>query len=166
MPTQLTADDARQSLNAHVAAKGADIFEKYGPHIGWKELQEILKDENCVRYPCEVVFDAGPLEAGEFAYPVAKGEQPKDGFTMFVHPLFMTQLKWVPHLVLYQLVLVNYGEFASSDDAETFGASALGISRDDYYRILCALADQLPQPQSLHGTCASGGVPDCFQSHS
>jgi hypothetical protein len=52
MATQLTADDARQSLNAHVAAKGAEIFEKYGPHIGWKELQHILKDENCIRYSC------------------------------------------------------------------------------------------------------------------
>ena len=36
---------------------------------------------------------------------------------MFVHPLFMTQLERVPHLVLYQLVLVNYGEFASGEDA-------------------------------------------------
>jgi hypothetical protein len=39
---------------------------------------------------------------------------------------FLTQLPQVPALVLYQLVLVNYGEFVSADDAETFGASALG----------------------------------------
>jgi hypothetical protein len=166
MSTQLTADDARESLTAHVAAKGAEIFEKYGPHIGWKELLRILEDRACVRYPCEIVFEAAALGPGEIAYPQPKGEKPEAGFTLFVHPLFMTQLKWVPHLVLYQLVLVNYGEFASSDDAETFGASALGISRDDYYGILCGLADQLPQPQSLHGKCASGGVPDCSQSGS
>ena len=47
---------------------------------------------------------------------------------MYVHPLFMTQLEKVPLLVLYQLVLVNYGEFASPDDAETFGAAALGLT--------------------------------------
>ena len=161
MPTQLTADDARQSLNAHVAAKGAEVFDKYGPLIGWKELQQILKDENCVRYPCEIVFDAAALNPGEPAHPQPRGERPEDGFTMYVHPLFMTQLKWVPHLVLYQLVLVNYGEFASSDDAEIFGASALGVSRDDYYQILCGLADQLPQPQTLHEGCACGGVSNC-----
>jgi len=36
MTEKLTTNDARQSLTAHVAAKGAEIFEKYGPHIGWR----------------------------------------------------------------------------------------------------------------------------------
>ena len=143
MPIQLTAEDARQSLNGHVAAKGAEIRAKYGPHIGWRELRQILDDRIHVRYPCEIVFDAGPLEPGEFAHPVAKGERPEDGFTMHVHPFFMTQLAQVPYLVLYQLVLVNYGEFASADDAETFGAAVLGISRDEYYQALCELAEQV-----------------------
>ena len=127
MATQLTADDARQSLNAHVAAKGAEIRAKYGPHIGWKELLphsggprlRPVSVRNCLR--CR-----GRCNPGEFAHPVAKGERPEDGFTMYVHPFFMTQLAQVPFLVLYQLVLVNYGEFASPDDAETFGAPPWG----------------------------------------
>ncbi len=143
MPTQLTAEDARQSLSSHVTTKGAEIFEKYGPGIGWQELQQILQDRSCVRYPCELAFDAGPLLAGELAHPVAKGARPEDGFTMCVHPIFMTHLARVPYLVLYQLVLVNYGEFASADDAEAFGAAALGLSRDDYYAALCELFDKI-----------------------
>ena len=143
MPTQLTAADARQSLNAHVAAKGAEVFEKYGPHIGWKELQAILKDTACTRYPCEIAFDAAGLGPGEFAHPVAKGETPEAGFVMHVHPIFMTQMDVVPALVLYQLVLVNYGAFASAEDAETFGALALGLEREEYYQRLCEAADQL-----------------------
>ena len=142
MSTQLTAEDARQSLNAHVAAKGAEIFDKYGPHIGWQELQQILKDANSTRYPCEIVFDSAGLQPGELAHPMPKGDQPGDGFTMFVHPFFMAQLPQVPRLVLYQLVLVNYGPFASAHDAETFGAAALGLSKDEYYSTLCNLADQ------------------------
>jgi hypothetical protein len=146
MPTQLTAEDARQSLNAHVAVKGAEIFEKYGPHIGWNEMTRILQDRACVRYPCVIVFDAGPLLPGEFAHPLARGQQPEDGFTIYVHPIFMTQLQRVPWLVLYQLVVVNYGDFASPDDAEMFGASALGVSKDEYYAALCEMADEI-------GTC-------------
>jgi hypothetical protein len=146
MSKQLTAEDARQSLNAHVASKGDEIRQKFGPRIRWIELQRILEDRNCVRYPCEIVFEAAPLQAGEFAHPVAKGEQPDAGFTIFVHPFFMTQLEKVPYLVLYQLVLVNYGEFASADDAETFGAQALGLAKDDYYRVLCEMADQIAAP--------------------
>ena len=134
MPVKLTAEDARQSLNEHVAAKGAEIRAKYGPNIGWRELQKILADRIHVRYPCEINFDAGPLQPGEFAHPIAKGERPEDGFVMHVHPVFMTQLAQVPWLVLYQLVLVNYSEFATADDAETFGAAAVGISRDNITR--------------------------------
>jgi hypothetical protein len=150
MPTQLTAADARQSLNEHVAARGREIHGKYGPHIGWRELRQILADRSCVRYPCEIVFDAAPLNPGEFAHPVAKGKRPEDGFTMYVHPIFMTQLQQVPCLVLYQLVLVNYGEFASADDAETFGAAVLGLSQHEYYDTLCELADPLADPPVGH----------------
>jgi hypothetical protein len=145
MATQLTATDARQSLTAHVAERGAEIHAKYGPHIGWRELMAILEDRTCVRYPCEVVFESEPLQAGEFAYAQARGAQPEQGFTIYVHPFFMTQLSEVPLLVLYHLVTVNYGEFASADDAETFGANVLGISKDAYYKSLCELADQLPK---------------------
>ena len=141
MATQLTADDAKQSLTTHVAAKGDEIRDKYGPAIGWNELLRILEDRQCVRYPCEVVFDQKLLQPGEFAHPVPKGAQPEDGFAIHVHPFFMTDLQRVPWLVLYQLVLVNYGPFASPDDAETFGAHALGLAKDCYYQALCEMAD-------------------------
>ena len=138
-----TAQDARQSLNASAAAIGAEIYEKYGPRIGWTQLLQILGDRTCARYPCEVVFDAAPLQAGEFAHPVAKGDHPEEGFCIYVHPFLMMQLDQVPLLVLYQLVLVNYGAFASADDAETFGAAALGLGKDEYYHALCGLVDDL-----------------------
>ena len=145
MSTRLTADDARQSLNAHVAAKGAEIRAKYGPDIGWEKLLRILDDRSCVRYPCEIVFDAAPLEPEEFAHPVPKGARPEDGFTLFVHPRFETEREQLAGLVFYQLVAVNYGEFASPDDAVTFGAAALGLAADDYYRTVCEMADRLPR---------------------
>jgi len=143
MEQKLTVEDARQSLNSHAVEKGLQLREKYGPHIGWKELRLILEDRSVVRYPCEIVFDAAGLLEGEFAHPLPNTEQPEDGFKIHIHPLFMTQLDQVPSLVLYQLVLVNYGEFASPDDAESFGAAALGIDKEDYYRALCELTDQI-----------------------
>ena len=143
MPARLTEDDARQSLTAHVALKGAEIYSKYGPCIGWRELRLMLNDRACVRYPCEIVFDAAPLHPGEIAHPLPLGERPEDGFAIHVHPIFMTQLDRVPFLVLYQLVLVNYGEFATPEDAETFGAAVLGVTREEYYHAMCRLADQV-----------------------
>lgn len=162
MAIQLTARDARESLTAHVAAKGAEVFAKYGPTIGWSQLQAILQDRACVRYPCRVVFDHSRLNPGEFAFPEPDGERPEQGFTLYVHPIYLTQLTMVPHLVLYQLVAVNYGEFASADDAETFAAHALGVPRESYYQTLCGLADLL-SPAAAGGAspegCACGGAP-------
>ena len=143
MSRQLTVEDARQSLETHVAAKGSEVRAKYGPRIGWHDLERILADRTFVRYPCDIVFDAGLLQEGEFAHPVPRGDRPENGFTMYVHPYLAAQPDRVPAAVLYQLVLVNYGDFASTEDAEAFGAAALGISRDQYYAMLCQIADEL-----------------------
>lgn len=146
MATQLTTQDARESLTAHVAAKGAEIHLKYGPSFGWAELQRLLEDRVYVRYPCEIRFDATPLQQGEFAHPEQRGEVPEDGFTIYVHPIYSEDLSRVAWLVLYQLVAVNYGQFASSAEAEVFGASVLGLEPEEYYQVLCAMADQLGSP--------------------
>lgn len=143
MSKQLTTEDARQSLHDHVASKALEIREKYGPHIGWAELQRVLQDRSCVRYPCEIVFDGGPLAPGELAYPAPRGERPEDGFSLHVHPYFAAQPDRLPAIVLYQLVLVNYGEFASADDAEIFGSTTLGLDQEAYYQSLCSASDEL-----------------------
>ena len=143
MSRQLTADEARQSLTTHVEEKGRQIYLKYGPEIGWNQLQQILEDRTVVRYPCKIIFEAQQLKPGEFAVAVAKSEQPEDGFTIFVHPLFLLDPARVPPLVLYHLVVVNYGELATSDDAEAFGAAALGILKEEYYTHLCNMADEI-----------------------
>jgi hypothetical protein len=145
MSTTLTAGDARETISAHVAAKGLEIREKYGPDIGWETLQQILLDRTCVRYPCKIVFDSSPLLPGEFAHPMPSGDHPADGFTLYVHPIFLRQREQVSFLVFYQLVLVNYGEFAATEDAEIFGASALGLPREEYYSRVCQMADQIAE---------------------
>jgi hypothetical protein len=143
MATQLTADHARQSLTAHVATKGIEVFCQYGPRIGWTQLQALLQDSDQVRYPCTVEFAAAALEPGECAHAVANGPRPEAGYTIHVHPHFAAARDRAVYLVLYQLVAVNYGDFASACDAESFGAAALGLTCDEYYAALCLLADEL-----------------------
>lgn len=155
MALQLSADDARQSLCAHAAAKGVEVFLKYGPALDWDRLQDLLADRACVRYPCRVEFGAASLQPGEFAHAEPLGERPEDGFVVRVHPLFREDLAAVPLLVLYHLVTVNYGPFASPDDAESFGAAALGLLRDEYYGRVCALADRLDAAPGVAG-CGCG----------
>jgi hypothetical protein len=143
MATQLTSDDARQTMESHAASKGAEMREKFGPTLGWGQFQKILQDRTLVRYPCEILFDAASLVDGECAHAQPNGEQPDEGFQILVHPFFAAFPAEAVALALYQLVLVNYGTFASSDDAEALGAAALGISKEEYYQRLCQIADQL-----------------------
>ena len=162
MAIQLTAEDARQSLTAHVEGKGVEAYLKHGPHIGWEQLQHMLSDPTCVRYPCEIRFDAEALLPGEFAHPEPKGPNPEEGFVMHVHPAFASRLEDAVPLVLYQLVAVNYGAFAAAEDAETFGAACLGLTRDEYYELICSLADRVfgaPAETAAPAvkTCSCGG---------
>lgn len=165
MATQLTADDARQSLTSHVEAKGIEVLSRHGLLTSPADLERLFEDRTQVRYPCRLAFDAAPLQPGEFAYAEPQGPRPEDGFTIFVHPVFQSEPARVPALVLYQLVAVNYGEFASAHDAETFGAAALGLTRDEYYALLCESADRVAPagfesataPERCSGGCTCGG---------
>jgi hypothetical protein len=146
MAKRMTPEEIQAAIHAQAQATGVHIRQTYGDHIGWNELLRILADPSCARFPCEVQFDAQPLLPGEFAHPEPKGTRPEEGFTICVHPRFGDQPDMVPYLVLYQLVVVNYGELATPDDAETLGCEALGLPKEDYYLTLCRLADQLGTP--------------------
>lgn len=141
MARRLTEEDARHSLAEHARGKGHALHRRYDPVTGRDALQAVLDDREFTRYPCTLAFDAGPLEPGECAYPVPRSENPEDGFVMAVHPALAEHPAWVAHVVLYQMVAVNYGDFASAADAEAFGAAALGLTEDAYYARLCTLAD-------------------------
>jgi hypothetical protein len=143
MEQKLTIADAKKTLASHVEEKGAQLHKKYGPRIGWKELVRILEDREFVRYPTEIAFDVAQLHEGEFAAAIPKTENPEDGYTIFIHPYFSLQPERVPFLVFYHLIVVNYGDFASSEDAEVFGASALGLFKEEYYSTLCRMADEI-----------------------
>jgi len=143
MARHANAAGIRQALSAQVAAEGTEVWTKYGPNIGWPELLKLLQDRSCVRFPCDLRFDAGPLLPGEFAHAIARGKKPEEGYIIYIHPLYECQLQRVPYLVLHQLVLVNHGERATADDAETFGSCALGLSKAEYYTSLCELSGQI-----------------------
>ena len=143
MARELKTELAKPGLREQVSAQAAEIHIKYGPQIGWDQLRQLLEDRNLVRYPCEIRFDAEPLLPGEFAHPFPRGNNPDEGYIIYVHPYYSTHLPCVPLLVLHQLALINYGDSATLDDAETFGSLALGLSKEEYYQALCELCAQI-----------------------
>jgi hypothetical protein len=143
MTEHLDVQNAERALGDHAYEKGLAIHSTYGPKLDWDSLLEILNNRECVRYPCEIKFDSSQLQPGEFAYPQPIGEHPEDGFIIHVHEHFESRKSDLPALVLYQLVAINYGKFASDTDAERFGAAAMGMDVDAYYDYVCRLADEI-----------------------
>ena len=138
-----TPDDAKQGLRDHVVDKATHARMKYGLYIDAETIMRMLDDRAVVRYPTGVRFDAGPLEPGEFAHALPLGEKPADGYCLFVHPHFEPQPENLPLLIAYHIVDINYGEIATSAEAELFGATLLGLEVDAYYQAVCALADSI-----------------------
>ena len=80
---------------------------------------------------------------GEFAFAEAQGDHPDAGYVIKVNPVLKKWPEWLVYAVLYHLVTINYGKFATAQDAEAFGAAALGITAEQYYHRLCALQDAI-----------------------
>jgi hypothetical protein len=92
-----------------------------------------------------IEFDAEPLQGEELAYPLPAKGGPSNGFTMYVHPHLATRPDDATAAILYALVVVSYGETATGEVGEAFGAAALGIDTEAYYRTVCRIADAVPR---------------------
>ena len=143
---KLTPEDGKKALLHHVVEKALALQAKYGRFIDYDTLLRILQDKDFVRYPTRLEFNSEPIDKGFFAVVDAVSiDDPAQGFAVYVHEFFKNRLGDVPALVLYQLVAINYGVIATSDEAEIFGATVLEMKKEEYYRLLCALADQIPK---------------------
>lgn len=152
MSRQLTEHDGRSALRDHLLEKAAAARARYGPMVGAAAIMRLLDDRDFVRYPVGVRFDAGGLEAGEFACAVPLGDHPSRGFCLFVHPMFEAQPHLLPLLIAYHIAPINYGDIAAADDCEQFGAALLGMDVEAYYQSLCGAADSLPPPSEVQRT--------------
>lgn len=138
-----TVEYGQESLRGHVLDKALEARAALGPEIGYAQILELLADGRFVRYPVSLVFDSAPLQSGEFGWAQPVGEHPSEGFRMVIHPAFQEQQQALPLLIAYHLVVINYGEIVTNEEAELYGAALNGLEVEDYYQRLCALADQL-----------------------
>jgi len=131
------------AVSRHVIEKAKEIRARYGPLIDYPVLLQILADRRCVRYPVEIRFATDGIEPGLFAKTEPVSENPEDGYVISLHRRFEHRPDVLPALILYQSVLVNYGDLATAVDAELFGSGILGLDRDSYYARILALTDAL-----------------------
>ncbi len=145
MERRLTEADGRIALRDHIVGRAMQARLRYGLYIDTEAIMRILDDRQVTRYPCGLRYDAAGLEPGEFAHAQPLGDRPADGYCLFIHPALEQQADLLPLVIAYHLVTINYGEIATSDEAELFGATLLGLEVEEYYEALCEIADHLSQ---------------------
>lgn len=145
MGQKLTMDDGRKALSDHAYEKALFIREKYGSVIDKLILEQILQDKDCVRFPARIEYNSQMIESGLFGTAKPVSDNPADGYNIYIHEYFSDKVGDLSALVLYHVVSINYGEFATRAEAELFGATVLGIETEYYYNLLCRLVDQIPQ---------------------
>jgi len=131
------------AVSEHAAEKARQIHTRYGPRIDYQVLLRILEDRRSVRYPVTIEFTSDGIETGLFANTEPVSEDLSEGYVISVHECFRDREDVLPALVLYQSVIVNYGDLATAADAEIFGAGVLGMDRDEYYALMCDLNDSI-----------------------
>lgn len=135
-----TEETGRIALRDHIREKALVALSRHSAPFDNNTAVRLTSDRDIVRYPTQLVYDGAPLEPGEFAFLSPKGDDPIDGFVIYLRPDLADRPTDALRAVLYQIVRINYGDIATSSEAELFGSTAMGESVDDYYNALCQLS--------------------------
>jgi hypothetical protein len=114
---------------------------KHAPFAG-DHLETLLADPECVRYPTRLVFEFGEMAMHQFAQPEPDPRNPEgNGRVLYLRP----QLRNRPDLTLlalaYMLPVINYGDIITDEHCLLYGATLLGLTEEEFYHRICALAD-------------------------
>ena len=145
MPDKVTLEQGQTALADHAREMGSDVRAKYGLPTDREWLARLLQDDDFIRFPVTLMFESRRIEPGLFGFAEGVSENPADGYTLVIHPYLEDRIDELTAVVLYLLVSVNYGDFATCHDAECFGAAVLGMEQEVYYEWICRVADGIPR---------------------
>ncbi len=141
---RLTRADVRASLQDHMVDNAQQARAAHDPIHDYTAMLRMLENRKFIRYPVSIEYDSAPLQVGQPAQLHPRGDNPREGFVLHVHPFLKEQEQALPLLIAYHLVKANYGKIATQEDAELYGATLLGLEVDDYRHRLLALTEGIP----------------------
>lgn len=145
----INEEAARDALHEHLRLRAEALRAKYENQVNAETIMRMLGDTDALRFPVELRFRAEPLETGEFAFPYPIEDDPSGTWILCLHPYFKDKLGALPALIAYHIPTINYGPIITADEAELFGATLLGMEKDEYYNLICELVDSMTR--EVHG---------------
>jgi hypothetical protein len=134
--------EAEDALLAHMLERANAARARHGGAFGPHNMEAVLLDGECVRFPSRIVYDDGPLEAHQFAQPEPDPANPA-AYLVHLRPKLAERPDLAALAVSYVIPLINYGAVARTRHVERYGARLMELSLDEYFARLCAMADWL-----------------------
>lgn len=130
-----------QSLREHLQAQAIVARAKHAP-LTFATLDPLLLDPECLRYPTRLVFEVGEMAMHQFAQPdVDFRSAAGDGRVLYLRPLLRDHPDQVVVAVAYMVPVINYGDIITDAHCVLYGAALLGLTEEEFYTQVCALAD-------------------------
>ncbi len=131
------------ALREHLHAQAVVARKTHGP-LFFENLEALLSDPACLRYPTRLVFEFGEMASHQFAQP---GIDPRDPDqhrrVLYLRPLLRPQPALVVLAVAYMIPAINYGDVITDDHCLLYGATLLELTEEEFYRRICDLADRV-----------------------
>jgi len=154
------ARQGEEALLAHLVSKACEARDAYGGiHAG--NLEALLQDRRFVRHPTRIVYERGEMAAHQFAH-AAPDWREEGGWIIHLLPALRTMPGLAPHAAAYMIPVINYGEDVVDDEhCLAYGAALLAVGVEEYYDLLCRLADEVGAEERFEGGhscgCGCGG---------
>ncbi len=137
-------DDLHETLLRHAHEAAARSGAKLGGPLSVENIDAFLVDSDCLKYSVRIVYDDARLEPHQFAQPVFAGSAADRRCELHVHPHYANHPECLPFIVAYMAGAINYGDAVTMDLCEIYGAALMQMPREEFYRAVCQMADQLP----------------------
>lgn len=135
------ADAMHALLVEHAMERAGRARAKLGGPLNEDNLGVFLTDHDCLRWPTELRFGDGDLEAHQFAEPSFSTGGGERLCVLHVCECYRAQRERHPYIVAYMACAINYGSAATSDLCERYGAALMGMEVDAFYEAVCRIAD-------------------------
>lgn len=130
-----------ESLREHLTAQAVVAHQKYGP-LSLGKLDAFLNDPACLRHPTRLVFEIGEMALHQFAQPERDFRHPdRDARVLYLRPQLQGRPELIIPAVAYMVPVINYGDIINDEHCLLYGATLLGLLREEFYRQVCAVAD-------------------------
>ena len=142
-------DVGQQSLREHLLAQAIVAHQKHGP-LTPENLDRLLNDPACVRYPTRLVFEYGEMAMHQFAQPDLDARNLEgNGRVLYLRPMLRDRPDFILLAVAYMIPTINYGDVIGDEHCLLYGATLLGLMEEEFYRQICTLADWVGAEQRM-----------------